>query len=328
MQKEKFVANILISSAGRRVSLVKYFQEELRKVRPNSKVLTTDLKPELSSACTISDGSFATGRFSDANYMDELKRSCIERDVKLVIPTIDTELQLLADHRDEFQESGIELVVSDSAVVTKCNDKRLSNEFLCSMGFRIPKQQDVDDLDFPVFVKPISGSSSQDLHLLRDETMVSDYLLQTSKFMHMEYLSPDEFDEYTLDLYYDRNGILKCVVPRLRIVVRGGEINKGITCKNILVPFVEERLSTWEGARGCFTLQVFLEKSDGEVFGIEVNPRFGGGYPLSHLAGANYPGWIIKEYLLDEPVDPFDEWEENLLLLRHDAELVIHDFQY
>ena len=282
----------------------------------------------MSAACVISDGAFATGRFSDSDYMGQFKRSCVEHDVKLVVPTIDTELQLLAYHRDEFHESGIELLVSDSTLVSKCNDKRLSNEFLRSLGFRIPQQQDVDHLEFPVFVKPISGSSSQDLFVLRDDTMVSGYLLQTSKFMHMEYLSPDEFDEYTLDLYYDRDGTLKCVVPRLRIVVRSGEINKGITCKNVLIPYVKERLATLEGARGCITLQLFLRKSDDAVYGIEINPRFGGGYPLSHLAGANFPGWIIKEYLLREPVDQFEDWEENLLLLRYDAELVIHDFQY
>ena len=54
------------------------------------------------------------------------------------------------------------------------------------------------------------------------------------------------------------------------------------------------------GAKGCLTIQVFVGKINSEIIGIEINPRFGGGYPLSYASGANYPAFIIQEYMMNE----------------------------
>jgi carbamoyl-phosphate synthase large subunit len=133
-------------------------------------------------------------------------------------------------------------------------------------------------------------------------------------------------DKYSLDLYYDRNSELKCVVPRKRIEVRGGEVNKGLTEKNLLVTYVKDKLAHISGARGCLTLQLFLNKENQDIHGIEINPRFGGGYPLSYLSGANFPKWLIQEYLFDQPIEYFEEWESNLLMLRYDDEVLVHGY--
>lgn len=139
----------------------------------------------------------------------------------------------------------------------------------------------------------------------------------------MEYLSPVSFDEYTIDLYYNKNSILKCVVPRKRIEVRGGEISKGITSKNEIIAFINEKLHYINGAKGCLTLQVFFNKINKEIVGIEINPRFGGGYPLSYAAGANYPKFIIDEYLLNQEIMYFDDWRDKTLMLRYDEGIII-----
>jgi len=78
-----------------------------------------------------------------------------------------------------------------------------------------------------------------------------------------------------------------------------------------------------DGARGCLTVQFFLNKKTNHIVGIEINPRFGGGYPLSYLAGANFPGWIIQEYLLNESIEYSETWEDNLLMLRYDHEILV-----
>ena len=72
---------------------------------------------------------------------------------------------------------------------------------------------------------------------------------------------------------------------------------------------------------------MFYHKTECNVLGIEINPRFGGGYPLSYLAGANYPKWLIKEYLFNEYIPVFGDWEDNLLMLRYDAEVLVHDYE-
>ena len=110
----------------------------------------------------------------------------------------------------------------------------------------------------------------------------------------LEYLGKDKYQEYTCDLYYGRDNHLKCVVPRKRIEVRDGEVTKSKTDKNFLVNFINEKLKIIKGARGCVTAQFFLHKYTSNVIGIEINPRFGGGYPLSYEAGANYPKWTRR----------------------------------
>jgi carbamoyl-phosphate synthase large subunit len=153
--------------------------------------------------------------------------------------------------------------------------------------------------------------------------------MNTEKFIHQEYFSPKDYREFTVDLYYDRNSKLRCAVPRLRIATRSGEISKGITVKGNVYSEVLKHFQELPGAIGCITLQVFERKADGKLFGIEINPRFGGGYPLSHLAGANYVDWIIAEYLVNAPIPSFYEsWKEDTLLLRYDAEMIVHDYAF
>ena len=116
-------------------------------------------------------------------------------------------------------------------------------------------------------------------------------------------------------------------MPRKRIFVRSGEINKGVTRKNQIVAFLKEKLNFIEGAIGCLTIQVFFNKISEEIIGIEINPRFGGGFPLSYLAGANFPKWIIDEYLLNKNISYNDDWEDNLLMLRYDDEVLVHNYE-
>ncbi|MGZ5190298.1 MAG: ATP-grasp domain-containing protein, partial [Flavisolibacter sp.] len=130
--------------------------------------------------------------------------------------------------------------------------------------------------------------------------------------------------EYTVDMYFDKTNYVKCIVPRKRLLVRAGEINKGLTCKNQIVSFLKEKLSFIEGAVGCLTVQLFLNEKSGRIVAIEINPRFGGGYPLSYRAGANYPLWLIKEYYNNQTLEYTDAWEDQLLMLRYDDEVIVH----
>ena len=147
--------------------------------------------------------------------------------------------------------------------------------------------------------------------------------------MFLEYLDHDEYDEYTCDLYYSKDHRLKCAVPRKRIEVRDGEVYKALTVNNILVSHIKSNLSYIEGAVGCLTAQFFIHKADNsKIYAIEINPRFGGGYPLSYLSGANFPKWIISEYLLSETIDDkFDVWESDLLMIRYDDEILVHGYK-
>jgi carbamoyl-phosphate synthase large subunit len=316
--------NILITSAGRRVSLVKAFQNELKSLHPQGKVFCADNKPGLSAACHVSDGAFSVPRATSDNYINRLIEICKENGIKVIIPTIDTELIQLATAKDQFLKEGIYCVVSDLEIVRICRDKRESMVFFKRNGIDYPKEQDVSDLCFPVFVKPVSGSSSNGIRIYTKESDVDENILNDPGYLKLDYVDPNDYSEFTIDVYFDRNSEVKCIVPRQRIEVRSGEVSKSITQKNLLIDYIFNNFSSVKGFFGCITFQVFLHNNNNSVLVIEINPRFGGGYPLSYAAGANFPKWIIEEYLLDKSISYYNDWEENLLMLRYDKEVLIH----
>ncbi|MCA9176806.1 MAG: ATP-grasp domain-containing protein [Planctomycetales bacterium] len=321
-------ANILLTSAGRRGVLVKLFQRELRELFPQAKVFATDLRPKRSSACQLADGYFETPRVTDPGYIDRLGEICQAAGVRVIVPTIDTELLVLAEAREQLAERGVAAVVADPALVRDCRDKRRTHELFRRHGLLTAQERDprAAETDYPLFAKPYDGSCSVNIHLLASRADVTPALLADPKLMFLEYLAPELHDEFTVDIYYDRLGNLRCLVPRQRLETRAGEVSKGRTVWRPEFDSLADCLRHIEGARGCLTVQVFVSRDDAPlIYGIEINPRFGGGYPLTDGAGARYVRWLLLEYLLNEPVVDFDQWERNLTMLRYDDHVLVRD---
>ena len=319
--------NILISSAGRRVSLVRAFQKELKKIYPQGKIFASDADPQLSAACHVADGCFEVPLVTHPDYPDTMIRQCGARDIRLVIPTIDAELLPMTKNKALFEENGMTAVIGSEEFIGKCRDKRKTHEYFETVGIATAKEYDKSNYRLPLFLKPFDGSRSVDNFLIEKKQDLTEYHFQNEKLMFLEYLDHTLYDEYTCDLYYGRDNELKCIVPRKRLEIRDGEVNKALTVDNELLPYLMERLPFISGAVGCLTAQFFMHKTEPKIYGIEINPRFGGGFPLSYLAGANYPEWIIKEFLRNEKIGPrFDCWERNLLMIRYDDEILVHGY--
>lgn len=315
--------NILITSAGRRVELVRAFQVELKKKFPTSKVYTAEANPEWSSACRVSDEYFTIPRVDSQNYINSMLELCIKKQIKIVVPTIDTELLVLSDSKELFLSNNIHLVVSDFDFVSICRDKRQTNILFKNLKIDIPGSIDKQNPSFPLFIKPYDGSLSKDIYLINSKEELTDSLLNNPKFMFMEYINPKDYHEYTIDAYYDKNSDLKCLVPRRRIEVRGGEISKGKTEKLEFYKILKDKLNFIKGAKGCLAIQFFIGKETDDIIGIEINPRFGGGFPLSYAYGANYPENIILEYMMNELITFNDNWIENRVMLRFDSAVIL-----
>ena len=317
--------NILVLSAGRRVELIQSFQESILKLGVDSLVFTTDIQPKLSPACMVSDKSFSVPRVTDSDYINVVLELCLNNDVKLVIPTIDTELLLLSKNKARFEELGIKLVISSVELISNCRDKRLTGKWFESLNIDTPLIFNKDSINFPCFCKPYDGSCSKGAIALSSQAELTQDLINDPKNMFME-LVPKTFSEYTIDAYYSNDSRLKCLVPRKRLEVRSGEISKGVTRKNFVYHYLLERVEYLEGARGCITFQLFVNESSRVIKGLEVNPRFGGGYPLSDAAGANFTKWLIEEYILNKELLFIDDWQPNKLMLRYDAKVLQNDF--
>ena len=316
--------NILITSAGRRVSLVKAFQNELKALVPDGLVMTTDYNIQLSAACHVSDKAFELPLVDDTNYLDKLINVCLNNNIKLIVPTIDTELLLLAKNFKLLSKKGITPIISSMEFINICRDKRAMNSFFINHNIHVAKEYSKYDYTLPLFIKPLNGSRSVDTFIINKHEDLTEYHFKNKNLMFLEYLNHNDFEEFTCDLYYDRNNNLKCVVPRKRIEVRDGEVNKGLTEKNALIEYIKARLNHIDGAVGCLTSQFFKHKSNGKIYGIEINARFGGGFPLSYFSGANFVKWILEEYLFNKEIHFYNDWEDTLLMLRYDDEILVH----
>ncbi|MFT0733498.1 ATP-grasp domain-containing protein [Ralstonia wenshanensis] len=318
------MSNVLLLSAGRRVELVEAFKIEIAARKLGGRVYATDLQPDLSAACQIADRAFKAPRVTDPGYIDFLLQTCLAEGIRLVVPTIDTELLLLARSRTRFAEAGVHLIISDESLIALCRDKRKTSDLFTQLGIDTPRIYERSAISFPCFAKPYDGSCSVGAAVLPRPDALTPTMFDDEKMMFMEYIDPTHI-EFTVDVYYDRMGQLKCAVPRQRIEVRGGEVSKGATRRHFVYEYLLPRLAKLRGARGCITVQVFANETIGRFAALEINPRFGGGYPLSYSAGANYPGWLIDEYLLGREIKFFDKWENNLLMLRYDAKVLVRE---
>ena len=315
--------NILLLSVGRRVELAQAFLAEIKSRDKAAKLLATEMNPEYSAACQVVNLAIKAPRVTDPTYIDFLLKTCAEERVGLVVPTIDTELLLLAQHRKQFESGGVHIVISDETLIQACRDKRLTADLFRQVGLDTPKIYERSAITFPCFAKPYDGSCSIGAMAIRSPGMLSDAIVKDATMMFMELIEGD-FDEYTVDAYFDRHGVLCCFVPRHRIETRAGEVSKCVTRRNHVYEYLKEKLPALQGARGCITLQLFSKAATGQFAALEINPRFGGGFPLTYSAGANYPGWLIDEYLFDREIPFLIDWQSNLMMLRYDAKVLVH----
>ena len=318
--------NILILSAGRRVVLVEQFKQAVKELGLDSLVFASDSNPRLSSACFVADNSFELPSFIDGRFETELLSLCKKQDITMVIPTIDTGLVMLSRCREVFAENGIAIIISDQELIQKFRDKRKTSVFFNSCNMSTPALMNRDELTYPCFCKPYDGSLSVGAFLLDAPESLTDEILTNDKNIFMEYVPIEEYDEYTVDLYFNQSGALRCVVPRLRIEVRGGEVSKAKTGNEYIVSYLNRHLAGVSGARGVLTLQLFFRESDCDIECIEVNPRFGGGFPLTNEAGGKYPKWLISEYIQGSIIAYYDDWKRDLIMLRYDGQVFIDGY--
>ena len=167
------MTNVLILSAGRRVSLLREFRFELTARVEGGKVFAADLNPEFSAACAVADGAFAVPRADAPDYVAAVTTICLQNDITLVVPTIDTELVPLALAKDSLAAQGIIVSVSDIDLVRRCRDKHLTATLFAELATQTPRTYSRDEtLPSPCFMKPADGSRSQGLRLFADGSAV------------------------------------------------------------------------------------------------------------------------------------------------------------
>lgn len=305
--------NILLTCAGRRNYIVGYFKAALAK--HGGKVYAANSHP-YASALAEADGGFVVPELTDPSYLDTILSICRQFEIQAVVSLFDLELPILASAQERFAKEGIRILVSSPQVINICNDKWKTSQFLETAGLLAPKtfidlqlvKQALDEaqLHFPLFIKPRWGMGSIGLLEAQDESELSLLYARAERIIHQSYLSSESVQtpgqmvviqeklngqEYGLDVVNDLEGNYITTFVKKKIAMRSGETDVAITEDNPELVHVGETLSKHLGHVANLDVDVFLTNNGPHV--LELNPRFGGGYPFSHLAGANLPAAIV-----------------------------------
>ena len=314
--------NVLILSAGRRVELIKCFKKAARDLRVSGSVVAVDCS-KTAPALYFADKFRLVPRIDSGEYVRALIDICNEEDISLVVPTIDTELLLLAENKKKLEGSThARLLVSDLSVVNICRNKLNTQHYMEEHGFKVPhlytaKELKDEKLGFPLFVKPVDGSSSIDAYKVNNRKELDAILTLVRNPMVQDYL---EGEEYTIDVFLDFDSNIITMVPRLRMATRSGEIAKGRIVRDEQILKDVRRLMEELKPIGHITVQ--CRKTYRGIEYIEINPRFGGGAPMSIMAGADSCKNLYRLFR-GEVLTYNDDYMENVIFLRFDSSIML-----
>jgi carbamoyl-phosphate synthase large subunit len=322
MNKKKI--SIVLSSAGRRVELLKCFRKAAETIGCCLEVVAVDADPEWSPACQIADAAYKVPKVTEAGYIDVLTEICKKHFVKLIVPTIDTELTVYADSRKEFESIGTEILLSHQPAISIARDKLKTSDLLSKYGIKTPKTWSAVSLidekvlpTLPLMMKPKNGSCSNGIFIVNTVQEIVDANVNLENYIAQEICHGDE---YTINSFYDRSGKWITCVPHFRKFVRSGEVCFAETRRVSEFQEISKKLQDiFKGLWGNICFQGFLN-NDSRATVFEINARFGGGYPICDQAGGTYAKWILQDMIGQKP-DYHDDWQDGLRMLRYDDAL-------
>jgi carbamoyl-phosphate synthase large subunit len=277
----------------------------------------------------LADAAWTVPPCTSADFVPAMLELCGREQIGLIVPTIDTELPAYARHRADFAAIGATAAVSGPETVSIAADKLSTHRWLTDNGFPTVRQALPEEVlahpetwSFPLIAKPRGGSAGMGVICVKTMAAVKVAASERDDLVVQE-IAPGW--EHTVNVYVDRSGRCRCAVPHRRLEVRHGEVSKAVTVKHQGLMKLAQRLAeALPDAYGALNIQCFV--TDGDVRIIEINPRFGGGYPLAHAAGADFPRWLLQETAglpLDAPQPDSDQWQDNLAMLRYDEAVFV-----
>ena len=299
--------NILITSVGRRAYMVKYFQD----IIGSSGQVHVSNSDDMTVAFQYADKGVVSPNIYDETYIQFLLEYCKDNAINALISLFDIDLLVLAKNKDAFAAIGTRVIVSSFNLVSICNDKWKTYEFLLQNKFNVPKTyltlQDTlesikrDELRYPVVVKPRFGCGSIAVSIAEDREELMFYYKKTLMLVEQTYLNYESAavvdkvifqgllrgQEYGADIFNDLDGNFQNVIIKKKLAMRAGETDIAETVEEPGLFSILERLGKLTRHIANLDCDVFMV--DGVPFILELNARFGGGYPFSHMAGANFP---------------------------------------
>jgi carbamoyl-phosphate synthase large subunit len=311
------VAAVLFTCAGQRVDIVSAFRDA------GATTVATDAD-QLAPALYHADRHAIVPRVDDPFYADALRDLVEQHDVKLIVPLTDLDHLVLAQSRDNF--GGAVVLVPGIEAIERCSDKFLAHTFFEEEGIGSPPTWLPTDLPeqirFPVLVKARKGFGSRHIYRADNQTELDFFLRYTAADSMVQAMCHGV--EFSIDVFCDLEGRCLAAIPRTMIESKGGESIKGMTIKDPDLIAFGVRVSETLRIIGPANVQCFREP-DGELQVTDVNPRFGGGFPLPTAAGSRYPELALA-LASGEQVEPrLGDFRAGILMTRFFSELILEE---
>jgi len=312
------VINCLFCSVGRRVELVRAFRHAYEALDVDGRIVATDIDP-LAPALQVVDVPYIVPRITDPAYIPTLVEICRQERIDLVFPLIDPDIPILAAHREEIETTGAKVAVVSAEAAEITADKWRTTAFFRSLGLPtpqswLPEQVPINDLAFPVFIKPRRGSGAKSAFKVHNADELRFFMNYVPDPIIQEYLPGPEI---TNDVVCDLKGEVLGVASRQRIEVRWGEVAKGVTIRDQTIIDACVGIAQALPAIGPITVQCIM-KDDVPHF-TEINARMGGGLPLAIAAGVDAPRWLLARAAdVDLDIPPLGTYQTGLYMTRFD----------
>jgi carbamoyl-phosphate synthase large subunit len=310
------VTAVLFTCAGQRVDIVTAF------ARAGATTVAVDAG-ELAPALYHADRHAPVPRVDEAGYIDAL-RALVERyDVRLVVPLTDLDHVVLAESRDLL---GALVLIAPPATIRRCEDKHAAHSFFVERGIASPPTWLPDELPaeiaFPVLVKARRGFGSRHIYRANDRAELDFFLGHTTADSMVQKVCSGT--EFSIDAFCDLEGRCLNAIPRTMIESKGGESIKGMTIKDAELIEHGRLVAETLGIVGPATIQCFRE-ADGSLPVTDVNPRFGGAFPLPTAAGSRYPELALALANGEQPSPRLGEFREGVVMTRFFSHIVLED---
>jgi carbamoyl-phosphate synthase large subunit len=304
--------NILLTCAGRRNYLVEFFQNELAGRGRVFACDTSAAAPALAAA----DEGLIVPSMDDPGYYDALLAICSEHQIRLLISVNDLELAGLSRRAEDFRDVGTIAVVAPPSVIATCQDKWTTFQLLRSCGIATPDTYLCPErvrealasgaLTYPLIIKPRWGSSSIGFERIDNErelALAYEWgMIQVRRSIFWKLSQGDcehclvfqeqlHGDEYGMDVVNDLEGNHKAALVRRKLVMRFGNTDRAMTVEDDRLAQVGQVIGRQLRHLGSLDCDVMMTQRGPQV--LDLNPRIGGGYPFSHVAGANLPAALM-----------------------------------
>jgi carbamoyl-phosphate synthase large subunit len=286
--------------------------------RAGATTVATDANP-LAPALYHADVHALVPRIEEDGYVPALRELVEQHGIDLIVPLTDLDQITLAQAREGL---GAIVLLPDAEIVERLGDKYLAHLLFEERGIASPPTWlptgVPDDAEFPLLVKARHGFGSRHIYRAGDAAQLGFFLGYTPvESIVQACLAGDEF---SIDVFCDLDGRCLNAIPRTMIESKGGESIKGMTIRDELLIELARDVAEKLQLVGPANIQCFRE-SDGSHFLTDINPRFGGGFPLPLAAGGRYPELALALARGERPQRRLGDFREGIVMTRFFSDL-------